>query len=61
MKENNSSNTGISGATLLQIALIVLKLCHVIDWKRVWVLLPTWGAFALVIAFILFAWWLNNQ
>ena len=33
---------GITG--LLTVALIVLKLCEVIDWSWVWVLAPAWGS-----------------
>ena len=36
------SGAGIGFVGLLQIALIVLKLCKVITWSWVWVLAPTW-------------------
>jgi hypothetical protein len=35
-----SGSVGFSG--LLGIAFIVLKLCHVIDWRWLWVLAPIW-------------------
>ena len=41
-KTSSSSTTGVGVTGLLQVAFIVLKLCHVIDWKWVWVLAPTW-------------------
>lgn len=52
MKENNV-NVNIGGlfSTLLLIAFIVLKLCHVIEWSWLWVLSPLWIplAFTLII------------
>lgn len=35
-------SSGMSGATLLGIVFITLKLCGVIDWPWVWVLAPFW-------------------
>ena len=32
---------------MLQVALIVLRLCDVIDWHWWWVLAPLWGSFAV--------------
>lgn len=43
---NNKKSSGSAGITtmgLLQVALIVLKLCSVIDWSWWWVLAPLWG------------------
>lgn len=40
---------GVSMGGLLQVALIVLKLCGVIDWSWWWILAPTWGAYALIV------------
>lgn len=44
MNENKkqTASGGIGFTGLLQVAFIVLKLCHVIDWKWKWVLAPTW-------------------
>ena len=44
MSNNASSTTtvGVSGLTLLGIAFVVLKLCHVIDWPWFWVISPFW-------------------
>ena len=43
----------ISFPTLLLVAFIVLKLCHVIDWSWVWVLSPLWIPVGLVsVAFL---------
>ena len=36
-----ASGGGITITGLLQVAFIVLKLCHVIDWSWFWVLFPT--------------------
>ena len=57
--KNTSSSSGIGFCGLLQIAFIVLKLCHVIEWPWLWVLAPTWiGAtftvLVLIIGFVLF-------
>ena len=41
---------GAGGTTLLQIAFIVLKLTHVIEWSWLWVLAPLW--ITAIIAFI---------
>ena len=34
---------------VLTIVFVVLKLCHVIDWKWVWVLSPVWISIGLAI------------
>lgn len=41
-KSSSSSNGGIGVTSLLTITFVVLKLCHVIDWKWIWVLSPIW-------------------
>lgn len=43
MKNNSTkgSSGGIGFTSLLTVAFIVLKLCHVIDWSWFWVLSPT--------------------
>lgn len=46
-----SGGVGVTG--LLQVALIVLKLCKVIDWSWWWVLLPTWGTVSLLLLTLL--------
>ena len=48
-----SGGIGFCGA--LFIALLVLKLTHVIDWSWWWITAPLWGGFAifLVIAIVL--------
>ena len=50
MKKDVKANGGISMGGMLQVAFIVLKLCKVIDWSWWWVLAPTWGVFALLVA-----------
>ena len=52
--EKNSS-VGFLG--LLQIAFIVLKLCHVIDWSWSIVLIPTWCGILLFVIVILLWFW----
>lgn len=62
---NSSGGVGFGG--LLQLALIVLKLCKVIDWKWSMVLLPMeigLALFALILAFLLcvYAWeWFKDR
>lgn len=56
MKKRECSG-GMSAGTLLQVALIILKLTKVITWSWVWVLAPTWiglcVAFALIGALVI--------
>ena len=54
MKETVNVNVGGLFTTLLAVAFIVLKLCHVIEWSWLWVLAPLWIplAFALSILII---------
>ncbi len=62
MKEKNVS-VNISGlfSTLLLVAFIVLKLCHVIEWSWLWVLSPLWIPLALSIIIIgIIAIWANH-
>lgn len=61
--ENKNKNITIQGlgSTLLLIAFIVLKLCHVIEWSWFWVLSPLWIPFALSIIIIaVVAIWANH-
>ena len=53
--ENHRYSTvgGTSTLGLLQVAFIVLKLCHVINWKWVWVLAPLWMSAVFVMGIIL--------
>lgn len=59
MNERNKNVTvrtcGFS--TLLTIALVVLKLCHVIEWSWVWVFAPMWISFLIGLAVFLFILW----
>ena len=52
--EMKSTGGGISFVGLLQVAFIVLKLCHVIDWSWFWVLSPAWISAAVIILMLLF-------
>lgn len=61
--ENKNKNITIRGfgSTLLLIAFIVLKLCHVIEWSWFWVLSPLWIPLALSIIIIaVVAIWANR-
>ena len=47
--------------TLLAIAFIVLKLCHVIDWAWIWVLAPLWLPLVLGILIFIGVWvWMSH-
>ena len=51
-----TATIGITGADLLLVAFIVLKLCGVINWSWVWVLAPLWiplVVFLIIIGIIL--------
>lgn len=61
--ENKNKNITIRGleSTLLLIAFVVLKLCHVIEWSWVWVLSPLWIPLALSLIIIaVVAIWANH-
>ena len=46
-RETLNVNIGGLFSTLLLVAFIILKLCHVIEWAWVWVLAPLWIPLAL--------------
>lgn len=52
----DNSTGGIGFLGVLQVAFIVLKLCHVIEWSWVWVLAPIWiftlAAFTVIFGFL---------
>ena len=61
--ENKNKNITIQGlgSTLLLVAFIVLKLCHVIEWSWLWVLSPLWIPFVLsIIVIAVVAIWANH-
>ena len=63
-KETLNVNIGGLFSTLLLVAFIVLKLCHVIEWAWVWVLSPLWIPFALwliIVVVALFIGWIANR
>lgn len=63
-KETLNVNIGGLFSTLLLVAFIVLKLCHVIEWAWVWVLSPLWIPFALwliIVVVVLFIGWIANR
>ena len=55
MRETVNVNVGGLLSTLLTVAFIVLKLCHVIEWSWLWVLAPLWIPLALVLAILVIA------
>ena len=60
MKKSNAGTGGIGVTGLLQVALIVLKLCGVIKWSWLWVLAPSWLTILIVVVLLsvalIFAW-----
>lgn len=59
-KESNTNrNHGIGFLGLLAIVFIVLKLTKVIAWRWLWVLLPLWGPFGLMLL-LLFIWLIHT-
>ena len=52
-REALNVNVGGLFSTLLAIAFIVLKLCHVIEWSWLWVLAPLWIPIALALAILI--------
>ena len=53
--KSETTSGGIGVLSLLGVAFVILKLCHVIDWSWWWVTFPFWGGFALVLAILLVA------
>ena len=51
-KGSSASAGGVGFIGLLQVALIVLKLCGVITWSWGWVLAPTWIGTLIVVALL---------
>ena len=39
--------SGLTVPTIVTLVFVILKLCHVIDWRWIWVLAPIWMTFAL--------------
>lgn len=60
MSSSSSSSGGIGFFGLLQVLFIALKLCGVINWKWVFVLLPGVIGIGLFIAVIIFLLVTNN-
>lgn len=52
-KDVATVNVGGLFSTLLTVAFIVLKLCHVIEWSWLWVLAPLWIPLAITIVILL--------
>lgn len=52
-KETLNVQVGGLFSSLLTVAFIVLKLCHVIEWSWLWVLSPLWIPLALTLLIVL--------
>lgn len=53
VKQQNTNKGGITFVGALQIAFIVLKLCHVIDWSWWYVLAPAFISILLTLIIVL--------
>lgn len=60
-KLENESNGGNGALTILLIAFVILKLCHVIDWSWWWVLSPLWIPFILLIIIIILIYYFTKD
>lgn len=47
-RQRNTGSGGLNFYHVLTVALIVLKLCGVIDWSWLWVLSPLWIPIAII-------------
>jgi hypothetical protein len=52
-KKDGAVKGGVSAIDLLQIAFIILKLCHVINWSWWIVLMPTWICIGIAVICII--------
>jgi hypothetical protein len=63
--QQTAATGGVGFAGLLTLVFIVLKLCHVIDWKWVWVLSPLWISVSIsvlvIILVVLVGIWMANR
>ncbi len=53
-KATATASGGVGFCGLLFIALLVLKLTHVIDWSWWWITAPLWGGFAIFLVVFVF-------
>lgn len=60
-KLENESNGSNGALSILLIAFVILKLCHVIDWSWWWVLSPLWIPFILLIIIIILIYYLTKD
>ena len=60
-KLKNDSNGGNGALSILLIAFVILKLCHVIDWSWWWVLSPLWIPFILLIIIIILIYYFTKN
>lgn len=60
-KLENESNGGNGVLSILLIAFVILKLCHVIDWSWWWVFSPIWIPFILLIIIIILIYYFTKD
>ena len=60
-KLGNESNGSNGALSILLIAFVILKLCHVIDWSWWWILSPLWIPFILLIIIIILIYYFTKD
>ena len=56
----NDTKSSIGFFGLLQLALIILKLCGVIHWTWFWVFTPLWVEIAIIVLVVVIIHWLRR-
>ena len=54
--DDKNKSSGINFLELLTVAFIVLKLCGVINWSWVYVLMPLWLPIVLLLLYLVIVW-----
>lgn len=54
--DDNNKSSGINFLELLTVVFIVLKLCGVINWSWVYVLMPLWLPIVLLLLYLVIVW-----
>lgn len=54
--DDKNKSSGIGFLELLTVAFIVLKLCGVINWSWVYVLMPLWLPIVLLLLYLVIVW-----
>ena len=54
--DDKNKSSGINFLELLTVAFVVLKLCGVINWSWVYVLMPLWLPIVLLLLYLVIVW-----